>query len=286
MQIKPCGKTLGDQDGACYNGFLFCFKATGHCDVYNMNEVSTLSPKELTPISGFYLEKIDVIRPHSNCVMFGKEFYAEGDEFPLLYTNVYNNYHKLEEKKLGVTCVYRLERNGLDFKTTLVQVIEIGFTKDSLWVSENVVDTRPYGNFVIDIEGSRYIAFTMRDEERVTRYFTFDLPTFKDGEFDKEYGVNRVVLEKEDIKDWFDCDYHHYVQGATYRDGIVYSVEGFSRSEDNPPALRLIDVSAKKQQAVYYFGDFGMEMEAELIDFVDGVCYYADYAGNLYQLTF
>lgn len=282
MEIKKLGKIVGGQDGAVYKGWLFRFDAKGKCSVYKTDDLAENS----IPVSQFVLDKSDLIAPHSNSVMFGNGYYCEEDEFPLLYSNVYNNYAKSDNKLKGVTCVYRLQKSGNTFSTTLVQLIEIGFTEDSLWASENRADVRPYGNFAIDTEKSVYYAFTMRDEENSTRYFSFRLPEATSGEYDETFGVNKVTLKKEDIIDSFDTEYHRYIQGATFDNGIIYSLEGFTEDKNNPPAIRLIDPVSKSQKAVYHFLDFGLTIEPEFIDFDGENCYYADNHGNIYSLTF
>lgn len=282
MQIKKLGKIISNQDGVIFNGLLFCFNSDASCRVYRLDEISDNS----VPVAQFILDKADLIKPHCNCVVFGNERYHKEDEFPLLYCNVYNNYARAQRKLIGVTCVYRLERKENTFTTTLVQLIEIGFTDDPLWKSEHVEDARPYGNFVIDTKNDLYYAFTMRDEEHTTRYFAFDLPKLSDGEYDDRFGVKHVVLQKEDIKDYFDTDYHKFIQGGCFHNGIIYSVEGFTNSKEVPPAIRLIDVKKKKQQAMYHFQDFGLTIEPELIDFDGEICYYSDDQGNLHELIF
>lgn len=282
MEIKKIGQIVKGQDGAVFNGLLFRFDHKGNCAVYKTDELSNNS----LPFSQFILDKSDIIAPHSNSVIFSNTYYSEEDEFPLLYSNVYNNCAYSDNKRKGTTCVYRLQKSGNIFSTTLLQLIVIGFTEDLIWKSENINDARPYGNFVIDTENSRYYAFTMLDEKNCTRYFSFDLPDIKSGEFDKTLGVKKVTLEKEDIIDFFDCDYHRYIQGAAFNNGIIYSLEGFTDDENNPPALRLIDTVAKSQKEVYYFSDFNLTVEPEFIDFENQKCYYADNYGNVYNLVF
>ena len=68
--------------------------------------------------------------------------------------------------------------------------------------------------------------------------------------------------------------------------GVIYSLEGFSDDKNNPPAIRLIDTKSKQQTEVHFFADFGTWIEPEFIDFENGVCYYSDCKGNLYNLTF
>ena len=282
MKIKQLGKIISGQDGAIFKDYLFRFDAKGGCSVYLLEKMSNDS----TPITQFVLDKTDKLAPHSNSVMFSNIYYNKDDEFPLLYSNIYNNYAKCDKKEKGVTCVYRLERKGNTFSTTLVQVIEIGFTEDSIWRSENKEDVRPYGNFVIDSQNSLYYAFTMRDEEKNTRYFSFNLPDINSGDYDATLDAKRVILEKTDIINFFDCEYHRFIQGACFHNGIIYSLEGSANDNNNRPAIRLIDTNSKTQKKMYYFSDFGLTIEPEFIDFKDDNCYYADNHGNFYKLMF
>ena len=282
MNIKQIGNITDGQDGAVFGGLLFRFKTNGLCYIYNLNNLTI--EKKSPIVSIFTLDKADVIVPHSNSVVFGNEYYAEDDEFPLLYTNIYNNYSRCENKRIGVCCVYRIWREENEFKNRLVGLIEIGFTKDELWSSGD--DIRPFGNFVIDKEKGLYHAFTMRDNEEITRYFSFKLPTLSNGVMDNELGVKKITLKKEDIIDTFDTEYHRFIQGACCEKGKIYSLEGFSGDEVNPPAMRIISTNDKKQLECVYFGDFGLTIEPELIDFENNVCYYGDNHGNLYVIEF
>ena len=90
MEIIKLSKIVGGQDGAIYNNFLFRFSSKGGCTVYDMKYLT----EEAVPFAEFKLDGLDMIVPHSNSVIFGNEFFAPDDEFPLLYSNVYNNYAK------------------------------------------------------------------------------------------------------------------------------------------------------------------------------------------------
>ena len=274
----------GGQDGAIWGDFLFRFGSKGQCAVYDLRN---LSRENAQPVAAFTLDKANKLVPHSNTVFFGTEYAQPGDEFPLLYSNIYNNYAKYPDRLEGICCVYRLWREDGGFKTKLVQLVEVGFADDrDLWRSESVSDVRPYGNFIIDRQRGLYYAFTMRDEAAATRYFAFRLPKLDAGERDPVYGVNRVVLREEDILTQFDCPYHHYVQGACCHDGKIYSLEGITNSEENPPALRIIDTDRECQETLVMMGDFGLTIEPELIDFAGDTCWYCDNSGNLYVLKF
>ncbi|MBE7027173.1 MAG: hypothetical protein E7410_06420 [Ruminococcaceae bacterium] len=147
-------------------------------------------------------------------------------------------------------------------------------------------DVRPYGNFVIDTQQGILYAFTMRDNTHSTRYFSFKLPKVNDGQVCEKYNVKRLVLTKDDILQYFDCEYHHYIQGACCHNGKIYSLEGFSNSVDNPPVIRIIDTNLKKEVTYKQFKDFGTNIEPEMIDFDKDSCYYTDHNGNVYKLFF
>ena len=279
MEIKTLSKIIGGQDGAIYKNYLFRFSSRGGCTVYDLSALCA----EPAPIAEFKLDGSELVVPHSNSVIFGNEFFAPEDEFPLLYSNVYNNYAKTEDKRVGICCVYRLLREGNTFSTKLVQLIKIGFTDDrSLWRSSgDVEDKRPYGNFVVDTDKDQLWAFVMRDGAMQTRYFAFDLPKLADGEIG-DAGVREVTLTADMITEYFDTPYHNYVQGAVCREGKIYSVEGFG--EKIHPALRIIDTEKKCQLLHFDFFDAGYTDEAELIDFYGDRCIYGDHIGDLFEL--
>ena len=281
MVIRKLSTIVGGQDGAIYKNYLFRFSSKGGCTVYDLTKIE----ENMAPIAEFKLDRVDFIVPHSNSVTFGNKFFAEGDEFPLLYSNVYNNYAKTEDKRVGICCVYRLVREGNTFSTQLVQLIKIGFTDNRvLWRSSgDIEDKRPYGNFVVDTQNSLLYAFVMRDGEGQTRYFSFDLPTLTDGDIGAS-GVREVTLTADMIKEYFDTPYHNYVQGAVCHNGKIYSVEGFG--EKIHPALRIIDTKEKQQTRFFDFFEADCTDEAELIDFYQGRCIYGNHIGEIFELEF
>lgn len=289
MNFKKIGQIVNGQDGAIWDHYLFRFKSDGFCFVYDLNDLKLdgKNDAELREIATFRLDKSEMLAPHSNAVMFGNEYYEPGDAFPLLYSNIYNNYYRAVNLE-GLCCVYRLQKDGSSFTTTLVQLIQIGFTEDKqLWRSlREGGDVRPYGNFAIDREKGIYYAFTMRDSYHTTRYFSFALPKSGDGVMDEAYGVKKVTLNPSNILDYFDCDYHHFLQGACTHNGKIYSLEGFSEDVNNPAALRIISPQDKRQDVYVMLADYGINIEPELIDFMGDTCYYADCFGNLYIIEF
>lgn len=289
MKCTNLTQIRGGQDGAIFGNYLFRFGHNGCCRVYDVREIIG-SKEEVRELTDFMLDKADIICPHSNSVVFGTQYYIEGDEFPLLYSNIYNNYAKTDDPLRGVCCVYRLFKTENGFGSELVQLIEIGFVEDcKLWkMSPESHGVRPYGNFVIDREKNVYHAFVMREAAQGTRYFSFDLPNAREGEHDQRFGVKKVVLSKEDILDRFDCPHHQFVQGACCHGGLIYSLEGFNNKPETtrPPALRIIDPSLKKQILYRELAPLGSPKEPELIDFYHGKCIFSDAYGGVFLLEF
>ena len=280
MKINYVGKIAAGQDGAIFGYWLFRMETLGVCHVYRLDQ----NPER--EVSSFRLDRWEQIVPHSNAVMFGSEYYAPEDEFPLLYSNIYNNYANSEDRMVGACCVYRLRRQGETFTTQLIQLIRVGFVDDTdFWCSQGG-DARPYGNFTIDREKGILYAFTMRDGSNATRYFSFRVPQAHSGIADEQWNIPVVTLNKADILEQFDCPYHRFLQGACCHGGKIYSVEGFTGDGKNPPALRMIDPAKGVQECYVPFSNFGMDTEQELIDFYGEVCYYSDCKGNLYVISF
>lgn len=274
-KFTPLGSVHKGQDGAIWNGCIFRFNGKGQCWVYDLTTME--------PMGEFTLDKADRICPHSNAVFFGREYYAAGDEFPILYSNVYNNY---PGQLAGTCCAYRITRENGKFTSRLVQVIRVGFTDTPLWRSENDEDIRPYGNFVMD--GENLWAYVMRDESRTTRFFRFPMPKITDGEPDTKRGVPVVTLGEQDIAEQFDECYVNFMQGGICHNGLIYSVEGFTvpNQRKATPAMRIFDTKAKKQVLHLDLAAMGLIVEPEFVAVYNGHFYYADHDGNFYSVTF
>ncbi len=269
--FRRIGSIGSGQDGAIHNGTVFHFDADGICRVYALESMRF--------ISSFILGSIDLVVPHSNAVSFGPASYAEGDEFPLLYTNVYNNYSMSENRREGTLCVYRLARHGAAFSGELMQQITVGFVNDDLlWKSKHIKDARPYGNFVVDRENSALYAFVMRDEAHRTRFFKFRLPRLDEG--------SEVRLAQEDILDQFDSEYVNFMQGAVCHSGYLYSLEGFDAASGIPPLVRVFDLNKKSMVFQADLASLGLTLEPEFIDVYENKLYYGDSDGNLYEVLF
>ena len=182
--------------------------------------------------------------------------------------------------------MYRLTRSGSDFLASLVQVLRVGFTDDpDLWAGAG--DRRPYGNFAVDGGSGVLWAFVMRDADQVTRFFSFDLPDPAAGEADDSVpGIPVVTLQREDIRSRFDGGYSRYLQGAAVLDGFLYSLEGFTDSAENPPAIRIFDTRTGSEAGLADLYGHGYPTEPELISVYRGNLYYSDSKGRAYLLKF
>ena len=289
FSFKQIGNICQGQDGCIWGNLIFRFNGDASCKVYDLNDLTPTDDGEARCVATFMLDRVDEICPHSNAVCFGAEKFADDDEFPLLYTNLYNAYDRQEDEMWGVCCVYRLQREAESFKTTLVQIIEVGFAHDpELWCSRKPGqgrDIRPFGNFTVDVQNGKYYGFVMRDTPHKTRFFEFALPKLADGTLDEKYGVNRVIFTPDDVLTKFDCDYSNYLQGACVHNGIIYSTEGGSKSIYNPATLMVVDPKRQRQVVRISLIYYGVEYEPEFIDFTGERCIYADNMGNVFELT-
>ncbi len=292
MKYERIATTLGGQDGVIYQDFYFRFNTKGQVRVYSLSELVELKKPQFfrMPKWEFTLDGAEKIIPHSNAVSFGTQFYEEGDEFPLLYSTVYNNLASRPDPMPGTVLVYRLYREKGEFQSKLVQMIRIGFAEDlSLWKSygprEEERDIRPYGNFLVNGEGDTLWAYVMRSKVQKTRFFAFPLPSFRAGE-KNELGVLQVTLQKEDILRFFDTPFAGCIQGGTFYQGKIYSVEGLKSHPDFVPALRIIDTEKETETEHIVLRPLGLEYEPEMIDFYEDTCYFSNCEGGLYRLEF
>lgn len=276
MQKECIGKTVGVQDGAAYGNVLFRFGPRGEAYAYGF--------PSLTEIGQFSLDKQEFLVPHANAVTFGSERAKAGDEFPVFYANIYNNYCNDEDKHKATLCVYRVFRKNGTFETEMLQTIRLGFAEDlTLWSSlPDNGDARSYGNIAVDRENNRLVAFVMRDKEHVTRIFTLKLPKISEGEINA-YGVREAVLEKGDILSMFDIDYSNFMQGACTYNGLLYSTEGGVLDNGDPLAIRIIDIDRKREIRFINLNEEGLSVEPEMIFFYNGICYYGDGTGDVYK---
>lgn len=261
--------TYYNQDGAVSGNYVFSYNSNANvCTVYDKTDYTSIGTFALGTNE-------NTLTPHCNSVCFGNEKYAEGDEFPLLYANVYNA--SGENGTIpGVCNVYRITRDTVtnEFSSELVQVIKIGFTTDSsLWTN----GVRPYGNFVVDTDNGKLYCYVMVDETNITRFFEFELPKLEDGEV--------VTLGTDAITAQFETAYLGYMQGVCYHDGKIFSLEG-SPERNFENILRVINPATQKEVSRINLTDIGITQEPEMIYVENGTLYIATIDGALYELCF
>lgn len=277
--LEPYATFGNTQDGSVYGDYIFRFNASGLGMIHDMSTLRYVNTLALDSVM------LNYFKPHSNCTSFGCTYYEEGDEFPLFYSNAYNNYDVKIDRLLGTVGVYRITREDRRFTARLVQVIRIGFASDkNLWMSGIGADKSPYGNMVVDTENGKLWFFVPRDTNKTTRFFCFDIPTADAGEFSETFGVNLVTLREEDILDMFDVPYSNYLQGACYHDGKIYSTEGMGTGVA-PNGVRIIDLNNRIEDSFVDFFATKYWKEAEFIDFWNEDCYFSDFTQQVYRLT-
>lgn len=253
------------QDGAIYNHTMFNFDSQGNFKVYNLLNNSLIGSAQL--------DQYDTIKPHNNCVCFGNEFCNENDNYPLLYTNAYNN----TSLPKGTCYVHRINEEEIDsqriFTTELKQTITIGFTDDEIW-STGTEDIRPYGNFLVDTDNNYLYVYTLRNRDKKTRIFKFNLPKLEDGE--------NITLNKADIIEYFDVEYFPYIQGGICYNGKLFISSGMNTAIRNSSALHIINPYSKKEES--YINISTLMNEPEIVEIYAGNLLVGQ--GNIYEFEF
>lgn len=200
--------------------------------------------------------------PHANCAFFGNET-PQGTNFPYVYVNAYNN--TLLPK--GTLYCYSLSNTNV---SELIQTISIGFTDDSIWSSGN--DTRPYGNFAFNSVTNELITYTLKDAEKCTRFFIFNMPSPTNGD---------ITLTKADIKRYFDLPYFSLIQDCCCYLGKLYLLHG---SVKQSRTMQVIDLNGEMVVTSVELSQIN-NSEPEGIDVYNGKMYYSD-LGKFFELTF
>lgn len=268
----------GLQDGEVFGDRLFLFTDAGVCNVYDADTAVL--------VDSFLMGGREYITPHVNSASFSDQYYAPGDEYPLLYTSVYNNLTPQNTQILGFCCVYRITETDGRFASELVQLIWVSFVGDrELWMSPQS-NERPFGNFVVDTDRDMLYAFVPRDDSQTTRFFGFALPDPRAGNESSTYGCRLLYLNVADICHQFDVEYFSSPQGCTYGNGRIYSVEGFGSTNTVPPFLRVVDVESGTLELAVNLGQLGLDREPETVTFRDGELLYLATDMQLRRLLF
>ena len=206
----------GFQSAAAYGKHMVMLTSSSGINVFDLDSYDNEGTGQIADLSA-----------HCNAATFGTEFYAEGDTYPLLYVNAYQN-----NLPKGTCYVVRLAEEDSTFTGTVVQTITVGFVTDPIWT--DTTSTRTYGNFCIDRENGFLYALVLRDVEQVTRIFKFALPTISDG--------TEVTLTQADIIEYFDVDYLAIMQDCEVCNGKIFVMAG---DASYPHILKVIDTQKK-----------------------------------------
>ena len=257
----PAGS--GCQDGCCIGDLLFQFTSSGTFDVYNMK---TTLAVETNCQMGLPTENV---APHCNSVCIGIE--KNASNIPYVYVNAYN----AEGLPMGACYVYSIT-NSSGYTAELIQTILIGFTSSETWTDGT--STRPYGNFIVDIENGFLYVITQPTSNK-ERVFKFELPQVASG---------TVTLAETDIVDQFDLPWLPYIQGSAINNGRLYQLSGFGSTQQSgtyPGFCHVIDLEREKEVSTIPLDNIGVTSEPELIDVYDNKLILAS-GGFLYGLSF
>lgn len=256
LDYEPLGNFWSQQAGCVCGKYLFRFDTNNYFRVFDL--------ETKTQVGKYILN--GGLSPHCNSACFGVEIF-NGDMFPLLYVNAYST----TGTPHGTCYVYRITN---DFTSILAQTISVGFTDDPIWTN-GAGDTRPYGNFCVDIQRKCLYVYTLLDTDRKTRFFRFNLPTLSKGE--------NVTLKKSDIIEMFDCDYFPYIQDNCIRNGKMYICSGMGDDSSNG-WIRVVDLIRKAEVSRINLNEIGINVEPQCIDVYDGhlICGTSD----IYSFTF
>ena len=224
-----------------------------------------------------------VTQPHCNSLSAHP---AEGFDYPLIYTNCYSD----KQNCLATLCVYslgtELNKRGKEvFVSKLEQVIRIGFSDSTPWLSTSGGDKFPYGNFVVDSDNGLLYAIDTKSGDDCTTFFVFPLPELTAGEYDEKLECNVLSLMPEDALYTFDTPYINTVQDAEYHDGKLYIVAGMANSPvEQPACMHVIDAVNKCRVAFFDLIGDGYVAEPEMISWYDGSFYFSQYGGTTYKM--
>ena len=92
--------------------------------------------------------------------------------------------------------------------------------------------------------------------------------------------IETIHLKTDDIVDCFDLPLFRYIQGCTYHNHYLFSVEGFG-DDTNPGYLRIIDTKA---HTFYSFNllDIIGALEPESVFIRNNLIHIIDYSGQLF----
>lgn len=241
------------QGAAAYGKYFFQF--SDHMEnvgVYDLDE------KKLIGVTS--LQKNELY--HCNNAGFGKEFWSEEDEFPLLYVS-------MENIDAHCALVFRVQKADGAFVFTIVQTIRYPDPRTGgAYYPNSVVDGE---NGLIYVMGYTENSYEKKKNNRI-RVTKFGLPG-KD--------TSDVQLKAEDALDDFEVESVTATQGAIVRKGIIYQVYGFGGKS----FLKLLDSDKKEYIATVRLPKYKFRAEPECLVYYNGALFCADVNGVVYRFS-
>lgn len=229
------------QGGAIYGDYLVTCMAideiadnitNGH--IYNIKTGALVSDL----IFGYTMDGVDYQKPHANEVCFGKKFYNNDSQFPLLYVSQVRDSGASAGVKGGVM-VYDLQYDSANSKyvPVLVQVI-MPDTNDAELMD---VWGKYTPNYIVDVDNDalyvlNYPKATWFDLAGNTFLCKFDLPDPTD--------TKVVVLTSADLKVHYEIPNCYGLQMTFYYGGKLYISGGFG-GINNLKVVRVWDLVSK-----------------------------------------
>ena len=246
----------GQQDGANYNGTLFRFDEYGNIHVYNMNTGELIGTGAI--------DEDSTVCPYFNSCFFANNFYAEGDEFPILYATgrgVYKAGGALPERHIYG---FRIVRNGTTYIAYYVQYIAL----------DSSFEYGTYGAFGYDANRNMLVGYSYSSIPSNTTYvFETDMPTYADGD---------TIIPLADITSFsFASPYLGAPQGCTCNNSKIYALGG----NINIGTLDVIDLIDQKPYAHIDLASAGLTGEPQMIDVFDNHLW-VGMMSNAYEFEF
>ncbi len=296
MQFKNTSALLSErkqsvQGFAVFGDIAFVSFHSGVCAAYDL--VSRNEP----PIGQFRFGSYNAGEPdnryanHANQGMFSKQYYEEGDEFPLLYVTAGNSGEQDEEGYIGYCAVERITRCGGEFSSECVQKILYNNTgiEDTPW------ETPGWGWFAYFADTEKGFLYTLSARYRTKMEFIdkynennyivtkYRLPAIREkGE--------KVVLHPTDIVDQMLFPFDVLLtQGGVLKDNCIWYTFG-TGTETYPNAIRVFDLEKREiTHRIDLSDSIFRDEEIECIDFYDGkilvnTAFHAFGDGAIYQI--
>ena len=241
------------QGAAAYGKYFFQF--SDHMEnvgVYDLEE------KKLLGVTPLQMNELY----HCNNANFGKAFWSEQDEFPLLYVS-------MENIDAHCALVFRVRKGNEGFSFTQVQTI--------VYPDPRMCGTY-YPNCVVDGENDciYVMGYTRnsynKEKKNFIRIKKFSIPDAK---------TERVELKEEEALDVFDVESVTATQGAVIKDGHIYQAYGFEGNS----FFKILDPRVHAFTATVRLPKHKFKSEPECLVYYNGNFYCADVTGAVYKFS-